>query len=225
MKLRHRIAGSLKKDIETLKTLTFRQKIRFFMDYYKWSFFLLLVIFLLFFYIADMISESRQVIDLQGFFINDRQDLFPAEKLIDEFSEYMDTPSGHRIAFEDSLFIDLDSGGEYHVASQSKLVAYVAAKELDFLVAPEELAEYYAQSFPLLDLEEVLPDDLKEYLSEDLYFCTDGTGTKKACGLNLRRSRFLQDPVYDHAESYYLLALSYTPHQETLVSFIRYAYQ
>ena len=119
----------------------------------------------------------------------------------------------------------MDSGSEYHAASQSKLVAYVAARELDFLVAPEDLAKYYAQSFPLLDLEEVLPDDLREYLREDFYYCTDGTGTEKACGLNLCRSRFLQDPVYDHAESFYLLALSYTPHQDALISFIEYAYE
>ena len=225
MKLNHRIAENFKRDRETLKALTFRQKIRFFMDYYRWSFFLFLVLLLLLFYIADATSESRQTIDLQGFFINDRQNLFPAEKLIEDFSEYQNVEPGHRIAFEDSLFIDLDSGSEYHAASQSKLVAYVAARELDFLVAPEDLAKYYAQSFPLLDLEEVLPDDLREYLREDFYYCTDGTGTEKACGLNLCRSRFLQDPVYDHAESFYLLALSYTPHQDALISFIEYAYE
>ena len=144
MKLNHRIAENFKRDRETLKALTFRQKIRFFMDYYRWSFFLFLVLLLLLFYIADAISESRQTIDLQGFFINDRQNLFPAEKLIEDFSEYQNVEPGHRIAFEDSLFIDLDSGSEYHAASQSKLVAYVSARELDFLVAPEDLAKYYA---------------------------------------------------------------------------------
>ena len=77
MKLNHRIAENFKRDRETLKALTFRQKIRFFMDYYRWSFFLFLVLLLLLFYIADAISESRQTIDLQGFFINDRQNLSP----------------------------------------------------------------------------------------------------------------------------------------------------
>ncbi len=226
MKLFHRIAENIRQDRRTLKALTFRQKIRFFMDYYRWLFLLFLICLLFLYYIGDMIYQSRQTIDLQGFFINDRQNLFPAGTLADRFSDYQNTQPGHRIAFDDSLFIDLDSSSEYDAASQSKLIAFVAAKELDFLVAPESLARRYARSFSLLDLSQVLPEDLKEDLKEDFYIAADGTGVKKACGLDLSRSQFLQDsPVYDHGESYYLLALSYTPHRDALISFIRFAYQ
>lgn len=219
-----RIKSSWKHDRETLKALPFRQKIRFLSDYYRWVLFLFLVLLLLLFYFGDLIWQSRQTIDLQGFFLNDRQNLFPAQTISQDFSRYRDTPSGHRIAFEDSLFVDLDSSGEYSAASQGKLVAYIAARELDFVVAPEELAQYYAQSFLLYDLEELLPEDLAGSLQEDFYYAADGTGEEKACGLNLRRSRFLQDPVYDGAEQYYLLVLSYTPHTDALIQFIRYAY-
>ncbi len=220
----NRLSRNFKHDREILKTLTFRQKIRFFMDYYRWLAFLLLVLLLILFYIGDLIAQTRRTIDLQGFFLNDRQNLFPAQELIEDFSAYQNTPSGHRIAFEDSLYVDLASDNEYTAASQGKLVAYVAAKELDFLVAPEDLAQYYAQSFLLCDLEELLPEDLASELQEDFYYAADGTGERKACGLNLCRSRFLQNPVYDNAEDYYLLVLSYTPHRDAMVSFIRYAY-
>ena len=219
-----RLKSNLKHDRETLKALPFRQKLGFLADYYRWVILLLLILFLLFYYVGDLVWQSHQTIDLQGFFLNDRQDLFPARKLTAEFSDYQNTPSGHRIAFEDSLYVDLDSSSEYNAASQGKLVAYIAARELDFLVAPEELARYYAQSFLLYDLEELLPASLAEYLQEDFYYAADGTGKEKACGLNLCRSRFLQDPAYDGKEQYYLLVLSYTPHTDAMVSFIRYAY-
>ena len=104
-------------------------------------------------------------------------------------------------------------------------MAYVAAKQLDFLIAPEELAKYYADSFLLYDLDQLLPAPLKEQLQEDFYYAKDGTGQEKACGLNLRRSRFLENPVYDGAEDYYLLVLSYTPRTNAVVSFIEYAYK
>lgn len=224
MKLKDKLIRDWKKDRETLKTLNFRQRLRFILDYYRGQMFILFVFLMITFYIGDMVYQSSQVIDLQGFFVNDRQDLFPAENLIRDFSAYMSTPPGHRIAFEDSLYVDLESNSEYNAASQGKIVAYVAARELDFLVAPEALAQYYAGSFLLYDLEDLLPDRLREYLKEDFYYAADGTGQEKACGLSLARSRFLQNPVYDGGEDYYLLALSYTPRTDALISFIEYAY-
>ena len=225
MTLKNRLIRDLKKDRETLKTLNFRQKVRFILDYYKGQMFILFVCLLFLFYIGDLVYQSSQVIDLQGFFVNDRQNLFPAEDLIQDFSAYQQTPSGHRIAFEDSLYVTLGSSNEYNAASQEKIVAYVAARQLDFLIAPEELAKYYAKSFLLYDLEDLLPEPLCSQLKEDFYYAKDGTGQEKACGLNLRRSRFLKNPVYDGAEDYYLLVLSYTPRTNAMVSFIEYAYK
>lgn len=222
---KHPFIQNLKHDRDILKTLNFRQKIRFILDYYKGQMFILFVCLLFLFYIGDLVYQSSQTIDLQGFFINDRQNLFPAKDLMDDFSDYHQTPSGHRIAFENSLYVTLGSSNEYNAASQEKIVAYVAAKQLDFLIAPEELAQYYAESFLLYDLETLLPDPLCNQLREDFYYAKDGTGQEKACGLNLRRSRFLENPVYDNTEDYYLLVLSYTPRTSAVVSFIEYAYK
>ncbi|MCI8658810.1 MAG: hypothetical protein HFG54_00980 [Lachnospiraceae bacterium] len=222
----NRLIRSWKKDRETLKALSLRQKLGFIFDYYKGLFFLAFILLLLLFYIGDMLWQSHRVIDLQGFFVNDRQNLFPAGELIRDFSAYQHTPRGHRIAFEDSLYVDLDSGSEYHAASQGKIVAYTAARELDFLVAPKELALYYAKSFPLYDLEQLLADepDLLARVQADLITAKDGNGTAKACCLELKASRFLKNPAYDGTDSYCLLVLSYTPHTQAMVSFLRYAY-
>lgn len=215
---------AFKQDLKTLKTLNFRQTIRFIFDYYKGQIFALFVCLLFLFYIGDFVYQSSLVIDLHGFFINDRQNLFPAEELISDFSAYQKTPSGHRICFEDSLYVTPGSSNQYNAASQEKIVSYVAAKQLDFLIAPQDLAAYYADSFLLYDLNELLPEHLKDELKEDFYYAKDGTGREKACGLNLRRSNFLKNPVYDGAEDYYLLVLSYTPRTDAVVSFIEYAY-
>ena len=202
-----------------------RKRLRYLYDYYRWVFFLILIAGLILFYMGDLIRQSRQTVDLQGFFINDRQNLFPAKELTEDFSDYIKIPRGHRIAFEDSLFIDLDSSGQYETASQSKLTAYIAARELDFLVAPEELARYYARSFPLMDLNKLLPEDLKDRLEEDLVWDGEGNKAQMAWGLDLRHSRFLEGTDWDHKESYYLMILSYTPHWDARVSFLQYAYE
>lgn len=205
-------------------SLNRKQKVRYILDYYKGWFFIAFVAVLFLYYIGETVWQSHQIIDLQGFFVNDEHNLFPAKELMEDFSVYTDTPRGHRIAFEDSLFVNLESGTEYHAASQSKIIAYTAAKELDFLVVPRELAEYYARSFVLRDLTSLLPPELAGSVSDDLTFMKDGTGKEKACLLDLRQSRFLAGTPYAE-DGYCLLVLDYTGRSEAVMEFIRYAYE
>lgn len=211
------------KNSEIFHSLSRKQKVRYILDYYKGWFFLAFVALLLLYYIGDMVWQSHQTIDLQGFFVNDEHNLFPAKTLSEEFSVFTGTPGSHRIAFEDSLFVDLESGSEYHAASQSKIVAYTAAKELDFLVAPRELAEYYAASFVLYDLTELLPQELSGAVSGDLVFMPDGTGQEKACLLDLKQSRFLKDTPYADSGCC-LLVLGSTSRSAAVADFIRFSY-
>ena len=57
MTLKNRLIRDLKKDRETLKTLNFRQKVRFILDYYKGQMFLLFVCLLFLFYIGEIQSN------------------------------------------------------------------------------------------------------------------------------------------------------------------------
>ena len=61
----NRLFRSWKKDLQTLKTLSLRQKLRFLADYYKGYLFLAFCLLLLMFYLGDMFWQSRQTIDLQ----------------------------------------------------------------------------------------------------------------------------------------------------------------
>lgn len=213
-----------KNNRQVFRSLTPRQKLRYILDYYKGWFFIGAVALLITFYMGDLLQQSSQTVDLQGFFVNDQYNLFPAKKLSNDFSDYAGTPRRHRIAFEDSLFVDLNSGTEYHAASQSKIIAYIAAKELDFLVVPRDLARYYAPTFVLKDLTELLPEELAGTLSGDLTFMEDGTGSRKACYLDLKQSRFLAGTPYEES-GYCLMVLDYTTRSNSVASFIRYAYE
>lgn len=213
-----------KNNRQVFRSLTPRQKLRYILDYYKGWFFIGAVALLITFYMGDLLQQSSQTVDLQGFFVNDQYNLFPAKKLSNDFSDYAGTPRRHRIAFEDSLFVDLNSGTEYHAASQSKIIAYIAAKELDFLVVPRDLARYYAPTFVLKDLTELLPEELAGTLSDDLTFMEDGTGSRKACYLDLKQSRFLAGTPYEES-GYCLMVLDYTTRSDSVASFIRYAYE
>ena len=69
-------------------SLNRKQKVRYILDYYKGWFFIAFVAVLFLYYIGETVWQSHQAIDLQGFFVNDEHNLFPAKELMEDFSVY-----------------------------------------------------------------------------------------------------------------------------------------
>ena len=225
MKFLQKVAGSFKKDIQTMKRLSFRKKLTFIFDYYKGYFFIFLCLCLLGYYIGGLVTEIRNETVLEGFFSNDDEDLFPAKELTKAFSAYLGLGARQQVIFDDSLYVIPNSSAEYNTGSQSKIIAYIAARELDFLVTTRDLIEMYAPNCPVQDLEELLPDDLRERLQDQFLYCEDGSGTWKACGVSLAGSRFTKDSEAQKEAPHYMMVFSYTQHQEALLQFFRYAFE
>ena len=225
MKIFEKAAASLRRDRETLKTLSFPKKLGFIFDYYKGWFFVLFCLILLGCYIGEAVTEIRNETVLEGFFCNDDEDLFPAKKLARDFSAYLGLGKRQQVIFDDTLYVIPGSGAEYNTASQSKVVAYIAARELDFLVTTKELVASYAPSCPVLDLEGFLPEELLERLQDQLLYMEDGSGEYKACGVSLAGSRFTKDSEAQKESPHYLMAFSYSRHQDALLQFLRYAFE
>lgn len=216
---------SLARDLQTMKKLSFKQKLRFLLDYYRGYVFAFFGVCLISFYLLDVYLETQRETVLEGFFSNDDENRFPAQSLAKEMEERLKLAPGQQVIFDDSLYVQLGSSDDYQAASQSKIVAYVSARELDFLVTTEELTRYYSKSFLLLDLDELLPPDLKEKLENQLYRAVDGSGQEKACAVSLAGSRFYEGADPDETAPHYLMALSYTEHQDALIQFLEYAFE
>ena len=246
MNILHRFYA-IRKDLDTMKRLSFSQKLGFLFDYYRGRFFLLLCLCLAGFYIWDAACQASRQTVLEGFFTNDDLNQFPAQDIAEDFSKTLGLTSRQQVIFDDSLYVVRGSSVDYHTASQSKIVAYVAAKELDFLVTTRELAEYYSASLPVYDLEELLPEKLFDTLEGQMYYGTDASGTAKACAVSLAGSRFQpggapagsRSGSADEAAassiskaaqkgeaeaSHYLMVFSYTEHADTVIDFLRYAF-
>ena len=225
MKILQRLKTSLARDRETLKTLSIRQKLRFILDYYKGWAFVLLCLSMAGFYLGDAWMQTRRETVLEGFFTNDDGNLFPAGNIAKEFSQYLNLSPRQQVIFDDSLYVLIGSSIDYHTASQGKIVAYVSARELDFLVTTKELAEYYSQSFPVYDLELFLPDNLMKDLKDQLYYTAASDGTVKACAVSLENSRFAKGTASAQTAPHYLMVFSYTRHPDTMIRFLEYAFE
>ena len=211
---------SLSKDLATLKPLSFSQKLRFILDYYRGYAFILFCLVLAGFYLWDVWMQTRRETVLEGFFTNDEANLFPADQISKEFSRVLNLSPGQQVVFDDSLYVQKGSSIDYHTASQSKIVAYVSARELDLLVTTRELTDYYSQSLPLCDLEKFLPPNLAGRLKDHLYYLPDSNGVTKAYAVSLEGSRFAKGE-----NSHYLMVFSYTQRREAMIRFLEYAFE
>lgn len=220
-----KLKQNFNKDLATLKTLTFRQKLIFIKDYYKGAAFALFCLCLLIFYVGDAWVSAHCETVLEGFFTNDDENLFPAKTIASDFSEYLGLERGQQVMFDDSLYIVIGSKNLYQTSSQSRILAYVSAKDLDFLVTTEDLTPYYSEHFPIYDLNELLPEDLKAQLEDDFFYGKDNSGTMKACAVSMEHSRFAKGTMSKDAAPHYLMAFSYTEHPETLIRFLEYAFE
>ena len=87
------------------------------------------------FYIGDAVIQSHKEILLQGFFTNDEYNLFPAERIEQDYAATQTLTRQQRVVFDDALYIDLGGeASEYTAASNGKLTAYMMMHELDFVV-------------------------------------------------------------------------------------------
>ena len=95
-------------------------------------------------------------------------------------------------------------------------------------VTSDEVLEYYKDTFPMEDLEALLPADLREALADQLSFNTDADGKTTAIALDMTQSRFVAgtgadaDPNVQH--TYYFFVPAGAPHPEQIVQFLRYSF-
>ena len=229
MSLRERFEKWLSFTRETMREMSFKQKISYLLYSYKGWLVGLLIVILFASYVGDAVAQSGRDIVLQGFFTNDDWGLFDAERLEKEYSSTLELGRKQTVVFDDDLYIDL--GGEateYTAASNGKLIAYMAVRELDFVVTTEAVLNHYEGEAPMLDLSQALPADMLEKLSPYLYIGADAEGNPAAVALNMRQSRFILDSYAGKNglidTEYYLFIPLLAPNPERVCEFIRWCF-
>lgn len=230
MSIKQHFARWKETEAAKLRPMTAKQRAGYILHYYRFWFIGLALLLLVGFYIGDAVIQSHKEILLQGFFTNDEYNLFPAERIEKDYAATQTLTRQQRVVFDDALYIDLGGeASEYTAASNGKLTAYMMMHELDFVVTSDEVLEYYKDTFPMEDLEALLPADLREALADQLSFNTDADGKTTAIALDMTRSRFVAgtgadaDPRVEH--TYYLFVPESAPHTQQIVSFLRYAFR
>ena len=164
------VMDEFKEEREALKNGPLRDKIKYFIYYYKWhTIAALAAIFLVVTLIHDIVTAKDAA--FYAAFINGTA-LDNAEEFNDAFIDYagIDT-NEYDVIFDTTMYLlDSNSGDQMSVAASQKLVAYMASGELDIFGANYSLFSDYAHSTYLYDLRDVLTEEQLEACEPYLYY-------------------------------------------------------
>lgn len=215
-----------REEAEKLRGMTWGKRLEYLFLYYKGWVVGLLILLLFLGYAVDMVLQGQKETVLQGFITNDIHHAFPAGEMARDFSARLDLSRNQRVSFDDDLYIDLDGEAtEYTAASNGKIIAYMAVRDLDFVVASGEVFLHFSGDVPMSDLSRLLPEDLYQRLAPAIVDVPDQSGTPVPSAIELSGSRFLRDREDIPEGSYYLFVPHSVPRPEVLCEFIRYCFE
>jgi len=208
-----------KAEKEKLHHMNIREKVEYLATYYRWTAVLLVAILLLLIYFGDLAYRSTKTFILQGFIANDDEQLFDEKTLTSGFSSFLTLGPEEIVVFDDSLYVQFGKADHYIEASMAKIYANMAAKEQDFLIAPEFVVDHYLSALSMRDFTQVYANEdptLYKHLKPYLHSSLSRDGKEGLYKLELGFSRYTGDiPLY-------MIIPKESPNPEMTVEFIKY---
>lgn len=191
MQVSERLKKEAKTERQKLKDMSFRDKLWYIWEYYKFHILAVLIGIGVLWVIGTSIYRSTFSSELYCIYINNRSDQeLNTDILTVDFHDYMGFTDKQQINTESSFISYGNDSSEYSYASMAKISALVASKELDVMISDEENFEHYASLSAFSDLETLLPADVLELVKDRLYYAADEAGNSYAYGILLDDTAF-----------------------------------
>jgi len=161
------VMDEFKEERAALKNAPFKEKFAYFCDYYKWQVIVTIAIVV---FVVTLIVQivTRKEIVFYAAVVNGLE-MPSAEEYVQGFSDYagVDTDTS-QVLLDASLQMDFKTMSKTTISASQKLVAYIAGKDIDILIADETIMENYANNETFYDLREFLSPE--QYAKYEPYF-------------------------------------------------------
>ncbi|MFI3213314.1 MAG: hypothetical protein R3Y24_08215 [Eubacteriales bacterium] len=201
-----------------------KEKLDYFLDYYKFhTIGVLLALILVTFFIRDIMAQKDSA--MYAIYING----FPnveSEEFMEGFSEYIGINTDkEETILEDNFYLSEEDTSEYTMANVQKLVALAAAGSLDVIVADEYyFNQYGAQGF-FHDLRDVLSQEqIAQYEDLFVYIDIDDDDSDEAIPIGIcvtDASKIVSTESFPNADCYFSVVASST-HIENAIAYLDY---
>ncbi|HKL79071.1 MAG TPA: hypothetical protein VJ888_01405 [Mobilitalea sp.] len=209
---------------EKLSEMSFKKKLSYLWEYYKLHAFIIIAI------VAIIISVVKNIItpnietQLYAAVINSPIEAPVFEEYQEQFEEYLSMDPIHEEVVIDSKFY-FDGTSEYSAAMRQALVTYIAAEDVDIIIAPEsEFADYVF--FGVFDtISDILPTDLYSSLTDKFYISSteEDPDEENVYGIYISDFEFFKsNSAITPKEPYIIGIVTNSRHQDNSIEFIRY---
>ncbi len=163
------VMDEFKEEREALKHGTPKQKLTYFLDYYKWPTLAVVVGVILVITFVTQIVTSKDTAFYAAFISG--TELEPAARYNQAFAEYADINlSKNDTIFDSTMHISAGSPDQITIASSQRLMVYIASSEIDVLVMDPPTMEHYALTEIFHDLREFLTQEQLAAYSPYFYY-------------------------------------------------------
>ncbi len=205
---------------DKLKDMSFRNKISYLWEYYKFhALITLLVIGFAIYFIYHLVTPKVET-ELYAAIINNTISDEIWEQYQTEVSDYLKLdPKTQDVIMNPAFY--LNGSSEYAMNMQTALVTYVAAGDVDVMIAPESQFQQFTYKGFNDKLYDNLPTDLYSELTDYLYVTsTDEDPEESAYGIYLTDTDLFSKNA-ENTDPYILGIITNSNHKNNAIEFIR----
>lgn len=215
-----------KTEKEKLQDLSPKERVAYIWEYYRFHALGVVLALAIIFYIVYEIATPDAETQFYAALINNSIDIEVINEVSKEFSDVLQlNPETETLMFNTSLYFGNDI--EYNVSnatSRQVLGTYIAAQEVDVIIAPESEFENYAYYGYFDRISSQLPTDLYTKLSDYFYFSDmEDDLEKNVYGIYLADTELFANHAVN-TDPYILGIVANSEHKGNSIEFIRYLF-
>ncbi len=210
---------------EKLKDMPWKKKLSYLWDYYRYQVLLIIVLAVFISYTIYTFTKPKVETKLYATIINNTVEPELWDDYSEKIAEYFELDTlTEDVVLNYSFYYNGDL--EYASNMRQAFGVYLAAAEIDLVIAPiSEFSNYTSYGF-LAPLSDYLPTDLYSSLADKFYLSdTEDNAKLAAYGIYLKDTKLYREhslPTYDDPVLIGIIANSI--HKEKAVEFIRYLF-
>ncbi|MHB8128691.1 MAG: hypothetical protein ACYDEX_06825 [Mobilitalea sp.] len=208
---------------EKLKDMSTRNKLSYLWEYYKIHALITIVVISVLSYIIHSVLTPNVETQLYAAMVNNTISPEILEEYQANFAKQLQLdPETESVELNTSFMVS--SNNEYSMSMKEVLGTYVAAQQVDIMIAPQSVFEGYAYYGFMEKLSDQLPTDVYSSLTDNFYITDLEDDTEKnVYGIFLTDTKLYKNNA-DNSDPYVLGIIANSKHKANAVEFIRYLF-
>jgi hypothetical protein len=208
---------------EKLREMSFQEKISYLLEYYKFQAIAIVAGIALIIYIVHMLLNPSPTTQFYVAIVDNPISEDVLKQYENNFTKQLQlNPKRETVEFNTNFMFNSDD--TYAMNMKQALSTYVAAKEIDVIIAPKSVFHDYAYYGYFSKLSDQLPTDIYSSLTDKFYITdTEDDHEKSDYGVYLADTKLFKDTA-NSSDPYVLGILANSPHEDNTIKFIRYLF-